>query len=787
MSQPICRHCGTSFEAEYLYCGGCGAPRAQAEAKPECEAVPASEVRAEAREPASAPGPLAVGSCPGGQGGGYSAARPGSQSGEAFSRETALPSDARVMGNATAAPQADAVRGDTPGMLYGHAASGPADPLASTTRYAQDESAAVAQGSVERRRLDFLGPRSQWPQQEAWRAVCVIVGVPLLALIGWTAWMLNAVAWRVAGMIAGIPLLALIGWILLLMPILDRAYRSGSANSLPKAQGRDDTVPGTARERMPEHPGMQQIVLDHPLEYRDTNATRLLCAGTHLNAHFCDQVVDELVKQRHRRVAPAYGYNCVMILAHALSAKRRRRMRMLGLLAGLAPLVPAALDGKHALEWGLLAAWCWWVVIVVERVACVHMLKSQLSRRAGDTGSRTQAVPGHRVLSGRANEITVQSRSTAPVCYSGFSPFIGAGTLTRDWSFSVVIQPADPQNPVLDFTTAELMDHVCARVTEKIGGSTKAGIAGLTATRRLYSTLLRPSGFDTARLDVPGEAGPVLAGDLYDSAREYVCVSIGSWEQELVTSIFVGFDIRGDTLHTEMHSYALLPIKAGFHEVDRLPEELTFGPVLAIALMTPLRAILRTLQAAAARSTQAFRRGEQGSKSRYDLLTTLSSLLSIFLLYTWLGGGAATSTIVIRLLLAAGGLWLAFWLIRWGWDRYTQRMEESAADRPVVGGNGERVTDFGARASIRELAASEQPHHYFQAVDQDKYTKIIERRVTDFIIDFLKKHRIETSEFDTRRQAVFNYGIMITGGGQITNTGAIAVGASSAATMTDTE
>jgi hypothetical protein len=144
---------------------------------------------------------------------------------------------------------------------------------------------------------------------------------------------------------------------------------------------------------------------------------------------------------------------------------------------------------------------------------------------------------------------------------------------------------------------------------------------------------------------------------------------------------------------------------------------------------------------------------------------------------------------LIKLFLPVAGLWLAFWLIRWGWRYYAERMEENAAStsRPTVGGSGSRVTDFGARAGIRDLAASEQPHHFFQAVDQDKYTKIIERRVTDFIIQFLKDHGIDVTEFDNRRQTVFNYGIMITGGGQVTNSGAIAVGTSSSASLTDIE
>jgi hypothetical protein len=104
VSQPVCRRCGTPFAAGHMYCGECGASRAEAEARPAHEAAPAPEVRAGAREAAPAPGPLAPGAWPGGggQGGGYQAVRPGSQLGEAFfSHETTPPPDAGVMSDAT--------------------------------------------------------------------------------------------------------------------------------------------------------------------------------------------------------------------------------------------------------------------------------------------------------------------------------------------------------------------------------------------------------------------------------------------------------------------------------------------------------------------------------------------------------------------------------------------------------------------------------------------------------------------------------------------------------------
>jgi len=135
----------------------------------------------------------------------------------------------------------------------------------------------------------------------------------------------------------------------------------------------DEAGRAVRRDRSP-------LLLAHELQHRETNVTRLLCAGAHLDAGFCDQVLDELVKQRHRRVAPAYGYNCVAVLAHALDARRRRRLRSAALSAALVPAVLIGFDGAHTLEWALLAVWWAWAVVFCERLVCVHTLISQLLR-----------------------------------------------------------------------------------------------------------------------------------------------------------------------------------------------------------------------------------------------------------------------------------------------------------------------------------------------------------------------------------------------------------------------
>ncbi|MFG2650047.1 hypothetical protein [Streptomyces sp. NPDC048436] len=64
-----------------------------------------------------------------------------------------------------------------------------------------------------------------------------------------------------------------------------------------------------------------------------TEATRLLCAGVHLDAVFRRRVVSELVGHAERPVAPALGADVLPVLAHALRARREELFTALLLAA----------------------------------------------------------------------------------------------------------------------------------------------------------------------------------------------------------------------------------------------------------------------------------------------------------------------------------------------------------------------------------------------------------------------------------------------------------------------
>jgi hypothetical protein len=90
-------------------------------------------------------------------------------------------------------------------------------------------------------------------------------------------------------------------------------------------------------------------------------------------------------------------------------------------------------------------------------------------------------------------------------------------------------------------------------------------------------------------------------------------------------------------------------------------------------------------------------------------------------------------------------------------ERKSFRREIASADDYVL-------ADLGARLSVRELGAEPSPHTYLQKLDAEKYVKIIERLVTDTVLDFLVSKGVDASAYRNDAQMVINSGVMISGG-----------------------
>ncbi|MER5543253.1 hypothetical protein ACWD4N_23500 [Streptomyces sp. NPDC002586] len=464
-----------------------------------------------------------------------------------------------------------------------------------------------------------------------------------------------------------------------------------------------------------------------------SNATRLLCAGTYLDPVYRATVIRELLTHRFRVVAPSYGYDAVPVLAHALTARRLHRARLAVLGAGLVLTVVLMAAGVLDAAAGWPAAlWLVWVTAYLRRVVTLQTLITRLRRRtdpAGRAGAFDGAYPEHPALTAElvAKIDREQTADGSLIRYGGYKPFVGAGEPVRRWSTAELLigapapvleqhhrfpgmppaPAANGQEPkrkeVVAFTADEITAYVAERMTADLRDRARQSerIAGLAVERSTFTTDV------TTRRGVWEPVRDKRDGhweDGYGAPRAYLCVRVGTWNQELVTTAFVGFDLKGNTLHTEFYSYVLAPIQASFHLVDRLPAALNGRLLLKVAWHT-----LRATPEATLRPVLA------------QLRSRLPGLLP------W----------------------------RWGKTRI-QVLQPLDTSEFRLGRYADTALNRGALTSIREMATSDDFHVFFQETDTIKYTQIVERQLLQVIRDFLHEHNVDVAEHEARQTNILN-------------------------------
>jgi hypothetical protein len=516
-----------------------------------------------------------------------------------------------------------------------------------------------------------------------------------------------------------------------------------SSTAPPEADGHGDTAASA-----PEPPATSEV-------------TRLLSIGAHLDRQFADRVIEELLENRQRLAAPAYGYDAATVLGHALAARRLRRTKVavfvgagaqwfvIGVLCG----VMGSLGATAFWVATVLGLWGAWAMLLAEKVVIRQIITVHLrppTRPGARYGFDGEPPASQEDMTDIYDEIRQeQDGSSGLVYYSGYVPFVGAGHQLRAWSFAVLLDaaragslsalrpptgpsrapdadapptPAEPKPFTGEELTAYVEERLTAHLLTEVAVSSQR-LHGLEVTRRLYAQANGPVQPDLATsAGIRAEAAAQEPSDHYNAAREFLAVRVGSWSQELVLTVFLNVDLKGRVLYTQLHAYQLMPIKAAYHEADRLPRGVN-GRVL-------------------------------GTLARKALAETLFGMV---------GAVVAAPLSLLSLLSrkrgAVGGV-------------------PSLAD---LDEQDQQYTDWGALTSIRELGSSAGYSHYFQQMDSAKYFKVIERRTLEVILDFLDHKDVDTTEFRARQAEVLNVGILQTGSGTIVNKGATAVGSDASA------
>jgi hypothetical protein len=304
-----------------------------------------------------------------------------------------------------------------------------------------------------------------------------------------------------------------------------------------------------------------------------TEATRLMCAAAYLEDTFAQDVLDEILHERHRAVHIPTGVDIGAVAKHCLAACRQKVVRDLLLTADVL-LSIIVLVVKHDFKLLVLGFLLAWLIVFWDKCYATYLIVvKRLSPASFSSGVAPAVTDPH--LAKRIEELARDQRGNLTV-YSGFLPFSGAGLQVGGWSFLVDLTRAKEEafgetSTVQEPTLGELYD------------ATARALGALAMTNMEIRDRLFVSGSDIRedRALMPNPLGPPVAWvsldvlSNYMSApthriRHYRCIEVVDWRGELVVSLFLRFAISNGRLFCELNKFVLLPLKEELHRLNHL-------------------------------------------------------------------------------------------------------------------------------------------------------------------------------------------------------------------------
>ncbi len=316
-----------------------------------------------------------------------------------------------------------------------------------------------------------------------------------------------------------------------------------------------------------------------------TEATRLMCTAAYLDPTFAQDVVDEIVHERHRAIQVPTGVDIATVAKHCLAACRQKTVRD-GLLMLDLILAIVLFLAKGSFLWLTLGFLLGWAIVLWDTWSATYLVVvKRLNPR--DFASHQAPAPTDRQLVQRIEELARDQRGNLTV-YSGFMPFSGAGLNVGGWSFLIDLCKGQDDLFGDRSTPSEL------NVTELYSEVARA-LATLEMTNLEIRDRLFVSGSDV-REDpelMPDPLGPPRAWVELDvlsqymafpthQIRHYRCIEIVDWRGELVVSLFLRFAISNGRLFCELNKFVLVPLKEELHRLDHMGSGIRLRDVLGM-------------------------------------------------------------------------------------------------------------------------------------------------------------------------------------------------------------
>lgn len=451
---------------------------------------------------------------------------------------------------------------------------------------------------------------------------------------------------------------------------------------------------------------------------KHSNTTRYLCAAAQLDRRFRNQILREVVNEDHRVISIPAGVDLLAVIRYCFNAKRRKLIRnvlvsLLFIVAWISAYQEVSYYGDpvSVLYFAIFRSYFTfyfflaWIIVAIETwFTRYQIIAKSLLRQNFNPNSVKLPPQTESKLRRKLSEIINEEKCNT-VIYSGFSPFVGSGIDIGGWSFSLNIGRGKEEMGKLLKPKPFYIQELYSRIEFDIK---KLHLEGVSVREKIFingqdlreNPRFLPDPYRRPLIQQDSSYLKELMGSKSNQARYYKSIRIMDWQGEIVLSGFLRFLKLQQNLFTEISFFLLTPLKEEYRNIDKMQSNFSWQNFL-------------------------------------ELLT--NSLIKTLLLFV----GAVF--LLIKEIFEPMSYWRQ--------QRTTRKM---IRDNPMF--------DYGAATSIRELASSTKYRHYFQKLDREMFVKIVERQILDSITNFLDEHDIDTSDLQSRQEAILNNGVIVTGG-----------------------